>query len=39
MQEVGGFADILSRMVLGKAGLKPEDVTFVKGLPRVANFD
>jgi NitT/TauT family transport system substrate-binding protein len=29
VQEVGGFADILSRMVLRKAGLKPEDVTFV----------
>lgn len=29
VQEVGGFADILSRMVLRKAGLKPEDVNFV----------
>ncbi|HSE91741.1 MAG TPA: ABC transporter substrate-binding protein, partial [Methylomirabilota bacterium] len=29
IQEVGGFADILSRMALRKAGLKPEDVTFV----------
>jgi NitT/TauT family transport system substrate-binding protein len=29
VQEVGGFADILSRMVLRKAGLKPEEVTFV----------
>jgi NitT/TauT family transport system substrate-binding protein len=29
VQEVGGFADVLSRMVLRKAGLKPEDVTFV----------
>lgn len=29
VQEVGGFADILSRMVLRKAGIKPEEVTFV----------
>ena len=29
VQEIGGFADILSRMVLRKAGLKPEEVTFV----------
>jgi len=29
VQEVGGFADILSRMVLRKAGIKPEQVTFV----------
>ena len=29
VQEVGGFADILSRMVLRKAGVKPEEVTFV----------
>jgi NitT/TauT family transport system substrate-binding protein len=29
VQEVGGFADVLSRMVLRKAGLKPEDVQFV----------
>lgn len=29
VQEVGGFADILSRMVLRKAGLKPEEVTFI----------
>ena len=29
VQEVGGFADVLSRMVLSQAGLKPEDVTFV----------
>ena len=29
VQEVGGFADILSRMVLRKAGLKPDQVTFV----------
>lgn len=29
VQEIGGFADILSRMVLRKAGLKPEDVNFV----------
>lgn len=29
VQEVGGFADILSRMVLRKAGIKPEEVSFV----------
>ncbi len=29
VQEVGGFADVLSRMVLRKAGIKPEEVTFV----------
>lgn len=29
VQEIGGFADILSRMVLRQANLKPEDVTFV----------
>jgi NitT/TauT family transport system substrate-binding protein len=29
VQEIGGFADVLSRMVLRKANLKPEDVTFV----------
>lgn len=29
VQEIGGFADILSRMVLAKAGIKPEEVTFV----------
>jgi ABC-type nitrate/sulfonate/bicarbonate transport system substrate-binding protein len=29
VQEVGGFADVLSRMVLRQAKLKPEDVTFV----------
>ena len=29
VQEVGGFADILSRMVLRKAGIKPEEVNFV----------
>ncbi|HEU5323288.1 MAG TPA: ABC transporter substrate-binding protein [Methylomirabilota bacterium] len=29
VQEVGGFADIMSRMVLRKAGIKPEEVTFV----------
>jgi len=29
VQEVGGFADILSRMVLRSAGIKPEEVTFV----------
>jgi NitT/TauT family transport system substrate-binding protein len=29
VQEIGGFADILSRMVLRKAGIKPEEVTFV----------
>jgi NitT/TauT family transport system substrate-binding protein len=29
VQEVGGFADILSRMVLAKAGIKPNEVTFV----------
>jgi NitT/TauT family transport system substrate-binding protein len=29
VQEVGGFADILSRMVLRKAGIKPDEVTFV----------
>ena len=29
VQEIGGFADVLSRMVLRKAGIKPEEVTFV----------
>jgi len=29
VQEVGGFADVLSRMVLRRAGIKPEEVTFV----------
>ena len=29
VQEVGGFADVLSRMVLRKAGIKPEEVTFI----------
>jgi len=29
VQEIGGFADVLSRMVLQKAGIKPEEVTFV----------
>jgi NitT/TauT family transport system substrate-binding protein len=29
VQEVGGFADVLSRMVLRQAGIKPEEVTFV----------
>ncbi len=29
VQEVGGFADILSRMVLRRANLKPDEVTFV----------
>ncbi|MBI4247131.1 MAG: ABC transporter substrate-binding protein [Candidatus Rokubacteria bacterium] len=29
IQEVGGFADILSKMALRKAGLKPDEVTFV----------
>ncbi|TAJ99843.1 ABC transporter substrate-binding protein [bacterium] len=29
VQEIGGFADIMSRMVLGKAGIKPEEVTFI----------
>jgi NitT/TauT family transport system substrate-binding protein len=29
VQEVGGFADVLSRMVLAKAGIKPDEVTFV----------
>jgi NitT/TauT family transport system substrate-binding protein len=29
VQEVGGFADVLSRMVLQKAGIKPDEVTFV----------
>ena len=29
VQEVGGFADILTRMVLRKANIKPEEVTFV----------
>jgi NitT/TauT family transport system substrate-binding protein len=29
VQEIGGFADILSRMVLQKAGIKPDEVTFV----------
>ena len=29
VQEIGGFADVLSRMVLAKAGIKPEEVTFI----------
>ena len=29
VQEVGGFADVLSRTVLRQAGIKPEEVTFV----------
>lgn len=29
VQEIGGFADVLSRMVLRKAGIKPEEVTFI----------
>jgi ABC-type nitrate/sulfonate/bicarbonate transport system substrate-binding protein len=29
VQEIGGFADVLSRMVLAKAGIKPDEVTFV----------
>jgi len=29
VQEVGGFADVLSRMVLAKAGIKPDEVNFV----------
>ncbi len=29
VQEIGGFADVLSRMVLQKAGIKPDEVTFV----------
>jgi len=29
VQEIGGFADVLSRMALGKAGIKPEEVTFI----------
>jgi NitT/TauT family transport system substrate-binding protein len=29
VQEVGGFADVLSRMVLQKASIKPDEVTFV----------
>ncbi|MDP3768159.1 MAG: ABC transporter substrate-binding protein [Dehalococcoidia bacterium] len=29
IQEVGGFADILSKMALRKFGIKPEEVTFV----------
>jgi len=29
VQEVGGFADILTRMVLRKANIKPDEVTFV----------
>jgi NitT/TauT family transport system substrate-binding protein len=29
VQEVGGFADVLSRMVLRKANIKPSEVTFV----------
>ena len=29
VQEVGGFSDVLSRMVLQKAGIKPDEVTFV----------
>ncbi len=29
VQEIGGFADVLSRMVLRQAGIKPDEVTFV----------
>ncbi len=29
VQEVGGFADVLSRMVLRKAGVRPEEFRFV----------
>ena len=29
VQEIGGFADVLSRMALRKAGIKPEEVTFI----------
>ena len=29
VQEIGGFADVLSRMVLRKAGIKPEEVNFI----------
>lgn len=29
VQEIGGFADVMSRMVLRKAGIKPEEVTFI----------
>ena len=29
VHEIGGFADVLSRMVLRKAGIKPEEVTFI----------
>ncbi|HEX2385914.1 MAG TPA: ABC transporter substrate-binding protein, partial [Candidatus Binatia bacterium] len=29
VQEIGGFADVLSRMVLAKAGIKPDEVQFV----------
>jgi len=29
VQEIGGFADVLSRMVLAKAGIKPDEVTFI----------
>jgi NitT/TauT family transport system substrate-binding protein len=29
VQEIGGFADVLSRMVLQKAGIKPDEVFFV----------
>jgi NitT/TauT family transport system substrate-binding protein len=29
VQEIGGFADVLSRMVLAKAGIKPDEVSFV----------
>ena len=29
VQEIGGFADVLSRMVLAKASIKPEEVTFI----------
>ncbi len=29
VQEVGGFADVLSRMVLAKAGIKPDEVNFI----------
>ena len=29
VQEVGGFADVMSRLVLRKANIKPDEVTFV----------
>jgi ABC-type nitrate/sulfonate/bicarbonate transport system substrate-binding protein len=29
VQEIGGFADVLTRMVLAKAGIKPDEVHFV----------